>query len=136
MNKIWIPLGTSIALALLLVACGGGNAASTHLSVNLMEFTFNPSNLTVPAGQEISLDLKNNGAVTHDFIIMNQGADIGADFGEEDAPNVYWQAEQAAGTSGTYTFTAPSQPGEYQIVCGVKGHYQAGMVAKLNVVAP
>ena len=74
-----------------------------------MEFTFNPSSLTVPTGQQITLDLKNNGAVTHDFIIMNQGADVGTDFGEEDAPNVYWKVEQTPGTSGTYTFTVPSR---------------------------
>jgi len=134
MKKIWIPLGIFMGLSLILVACGGGNAASTHLSVNLMEFAFNPSSFTVPAGQEITLDLKNNGTITHDFIIMKFGTDVGPDFGAEDEPNVYWRTEQAPGTSGTYTFTAPSQPGEYQVVCGVKGHYQAGMVAKLTVV--
>jgi uncharacterized cupredoxin-like copper-binding protein len=71
----------------------------------------------------------------HDFIIMNQGVEVGQDFGEEDQPNVYWMAELEPGTSNTYTFTAPSQPGEYQVVCGTPGHYLAGMLAKLTVVA-
>jgi uncharacterized cupredoxin-like copper-binding protein len=71
----------------------------------------------------------------HDFIIMNLGSEVGQDFGEEDQPNVYWMAELEPGRSNTYTFTAPNQPGEYQVVCGIPGHYLAGMVAKLIVVA-
>jgi uncharacterized cupredoxin-like copper-binding protein len=66
---------------------------------------------------------------------MNQGTEVGQDFGEEDLPNIYWKAELEPGKSGTYTFTAPSQPGEYQVVCGFPGHYLAGMVGKLVVVS-
>ncbi|MDL1944781.1 hypothetical protein FBQ99_20840, partial [Chloroflexi bacterium CFX2] len=32
------------------------------------------------------------------------------------------------------SFTAPDQPGTYQIVCGMPGHLQAGMVGTLEVV--
>jgi uncharacterized cupredoxin-like copper-binding protein len=123
-----------LGLAFALAACGAAGP-STHLKVDLMEFTFTPANFTVPAGQEITLDLTNSGAVMHDFIIMKYGTTVGDDFGDEDVPNIYWKAETEPGTSATYTFTAPSQPGDYQVVCGVKGHYQAGMVAKLTVVA-
>ena len=125
-----IVFGLSIALA----ACGGGGP-TTNLSVDMMEFTFTPAGFTVPAGQEITLELTNNGAVVHDFIIMNLGADVGQSFEGDDEQNMYWKAEQGPGTSSTYTFTAPSQPGEYQVVCGIPGHYLAGMVAKLVVVA-
>ena len=132
MKKYWVLIG--VVLILSLAACGGARP-STNLSVDMTEFMYNPSNLTVPAGQEITLALSNNGAVTHDFIIMNQGAEVGQDFGEEDEPNIYWKAELEPGQSSTYTFTAPSQPGEYQVVCGFPGHYLAGMVAKLIVVS-
>ena len=133
MKKYLILFGIAIGLTLALTACGGGGP-STNLSVDMVEFMFNPTNFTVPAGQEITLELSNNGAVVHDFIIMNLGAEVGQDFGEEDEPNIYWKAELEPGSSNTYTFTAPSQPGEYQVVCGTPGHYLAGMVAKLNVV--
>jgi uncharacterized cupredoxin-like copper-binding protein len=66
---------------------------------------------------------------------MKFGTEVGTDFDDEDKPNVYWEAEVEPGTSGTFTFTAPGEPGEYQVVCGVAGHYLAGMVAKLIVVA-
>lgn len=134
MKKVLIIVAMVFALSLTLTACGGGGS-TTNLSVDMVEFMFTPAEYTVPAGQEISLELTNNGAVTHDFIIMKLGIDVGQDFGEEDEPNIYWKAEQGPGTAGSFTFTAPSEPGEYQVICGVPGHYLAGMVGKLKVVA-
>lgn len=121
-------------LAMVLAACGGGGP-TTDLSVDMVEFMYNPNDFTVPAGQEITLELSNNGAVVHDFILMNQGSEVGQDFGEDDEANVYFKAELQPGVSETFTFTAPSQPGEYQVVCGIPGHYIAGMQATLHVVA-
>lgn len=132
MKRYWILFGSIIVLSL--VACGGGGP-STNLSVQMTEFMYNPTDFTVPAGQEITLELANNGAVVHDFIIMQYGADAGEGFGDLDEKNIYWKAELQPGTSNTYTFTAPDQPGEYQVLCGIPGHYVAGMVAKLIVVS-
>ena len=134
MKKYLILVALVFSQSLALTACGAGGP-STNSSVDVVEFTFTPADFTVPAGQEITLELRNNGAVVHDFIIMNLGTQVGQDFDKEDEPNVYWKAELGPGTSGTFTFTAPSQPGEYQVVCGTPGHYIAGMVARLNVVA-
>jgi uncharacterized cupredoxin-like copper-binding protein len=132
MKKYLVLITIVFGLALALSACGGGGP-STNIRMEMTEFMFNPASITVPAGQEITLNLSNNGADMHDFIIMKYGTDVGTEFGEEDRPNVYWETKLEPGTSGTYTFTAPDQPGEYQIVCGVAGHYQAGMVAKMIV---
>ena len=123
-----------LVFSLALAGCGGGGP-TTNLKVNLTEFMFSPNNFTVPAGQEITIELSNTGAVAHDFIIMKYGTNVGDAFGTEDEPNVYWMAELAPGATSTYTFTAPSEPGDYQVVCGVEGHFQAGMVATLTVVA-
>jgi uncharacterized cupredoxin-like copper-binding protein len=133
MKKYLIMMGIAIALSFAMAACGAGGS-STSLKVDMMEFMFNPAELTVPAGQEITLELANTGAVVHDFIIMKFGTNVGTDFDEEDEPNVYWKAELQPGNSGTFTFAAPEQPGEYQIVCGIPGHYIAGMAGKLVVV--
>jgi uncharacterized cupredoxin-like copper-binding protein len=124
-------LVSSIALA----ACGG-NAASTTIKVNMAEFTFTPSEFTIPAGEQITITAVNDGAVEHEFVIMKFGTTVGEDFGDEDEANIYWEVEVDAGGSKTETFTAPSEPGEYQLVCGTEGHYVAGMIGKLTVVAP
>lgn len=124
-----------ILLMLALTACGGGNSAKTNHSVTLTDFSYSPNELTVPAGQEITLDAANTGAVIHNFIIMNLGTSAGTEYTAEDDANVYWKLEVPAGGSTTTTFTAPTEPGEYEIVCSTPGHLQAGMMGKLIVVA-
>ena len=123
-----------LGLSLALTACGG-NGPSTNLRVDMVEFMFEPGDYSIPAGQEITIELSNNGAVLHEFVIMKYGTEVGQDFGPEDEENIYWEAEVDPGSSNTFTFTAPSQSGEYQVVCGTEGHFLAGMVAKLFVVA-
>ena len=122
-------------MTFILSAFGGGAGPSTPIDVTFLEFSFTPSSFTVPAGQEITINASNNGAVVHEFVIMKLGQTVGDDFGDEDEGNIYWEIEAEPGKSVTATFTAPSEPGEYQVVCGTKGHYMAGMVGKLIVMA-
>jgi uncharacterized cupredoxin-like copper-binding protein len=128
-----------LILALLLLsalsACGGSQGASTNLKVTMTDFMFTPNQFTVPAGKEITLDVSNSGAVVHNFIIMNLGQTAGTTFTDDDDANVYWKLELQPGGSNTTTFTAPTEPGEYEVVCSTPGHLQAGMVAKMIVVA-
>jgi len=122
-------------MVFVLSACTGGGA-STTINVTFAEFTFTPDTFTIPAGQEITINAKNSGAVIHEFVIMKFGQTVGDNFGDEDEGNIYWEVEVAPGASVTATFTAPTEPGEYQIVCGTEGHFVAGMVGKLKVVVP
>jgi plastocyanin len=124
-----------IMLIPVFTACGGSNSPKTNYSIILTDFAYTPSELTVPAGQEITLDAVNNGAVIHNYIIMNLGASAGTEYTAEDDANVYWKLEIPAGGSTTATFTAPSELGEYEVVCSTPGHLQAGMIGKLIVVA-
>jgi uncharacterized cupredoxin-like copper-binding protein len=117
-----------------LSTCGGSGSASTDLKVNLTDFMFTPNQFTVPAGKEISLEVNNTGAVVHNFIIMNAGETAGMEYTSEDDANVFWKIEVQAGGSTKTTFTAPTEPGDYEVVCSTPGHLQAGMVAKLVVV--
>ena len=124
----------SVLLSLALTFCGGGGA-STTINVTMTDFQFQPNQFTIPAGQEITLNSMNNGTVVHNFVIMKLGATAGDRFDEEDMPNVFWEVEiQPGGSTGT-TFTAPTEPGEYQVVCRTEGHIASGMTAKLAVVA-
>ncbi len=125
-----------VVLALTLSACGGSAKPSTDLKVEFSDFAFTPDSWVIPAGQEITLTATNAGAVVHEFVIMKLGTTVGDDFGDEDEDNIYWEVEAEAGQTVTVTFTAPTDPGEYQIVCGTEGHFVAGMLGSLTVVAP
>jgi uncharacterized cupredoxin-like copper-binding protein len=121
-------------LTLFLSACGAGGP-STTINVTMTDFHFEPTEFTVPAGQEITINATNNGAVLHEFVIFKLGMDAGEKFGDEDEENIYWEVEVEPGQSSTMTFTAPTDPGEYYVTCGIEGHLEAGMNGKLTVVA-
>jgi uncharacterized cupredoxin-like copper-binding protein len=124
---------TAVLLSLMLVSCGGGGA-STKIDVTMTDFQFQPNQFTVPAGQEITINATNNGAVVHNFVIMKLGTSAGPSFDDQDIPNVFWQVELPPGSSTNTSFTAPTDPGDYEVVCRTEGHIAAGMSAKLTVV--
>ena len=135
MKKSLFGLPLLFAMAIGLSASCGSGGSSTTIDVILSEFSFTPSRFAIPAGQEITINATNNGAVVHDFVILKLGETVGDKFGDEDVVNIYWQVQVEPGESITQTFTAPSEPGEYQVVCSTEGHYIAGMTGKLIVVA-
>ncbi|NTU54719.1 MAG: multicopper oxidase domain-containing protein [Anaerolineales bacterium] len=131
MNKILFVL---LGLTLFLSACGAGGPTTT-INITMTDFMFEPKEFTVPAGQEITVNATNNGAVLHEFVIFKFGTDAGEKFGDEDEENIFWEVEVGPGQSSTVTFTAPTEPGEYSVTCGIEGHLEAGMNGKLTVVA-
>jgi uncharacterized cupredoxin-like copper-binding protein len=125
-----------ILAVLALVVSGCAKNYDTKLTVDLTDFTFTPAEYTVPAGQEITLTLTNSGTVEHEFVIMKFGQAVSIPFDDNDEGNIYWEVEVEPGDGTTVTFTAPSDLGEYQIVCGTSGHLENGMIGKMTVVAP
>ncbi len=119
--------------ALVLTACQS-SGPSSKINVEMTDFAFTPNHFTIPAGEEITVNIAHHGSVVHEFIIMNPGTTAGDKFDEEDMPNVYTIVKVPPGHSQTFTFMAPLQDGEYQIVCGIAGHLESGMTATLTVV--
>ena len=125
----------AVLLSLVLTSCGGGGLTTT-INVTMTDFQFTPNQFTVPAGQEITLNVTNTGAVVHNFIIMKLGTTAGATYEDDDDANVYWEERDIQpGGDFSVTFTAPTEPGEYEVVCRTEGHIASGMVGKLIVVA-
>jgi len=131
-NSIIMAVLASLML-MLLTACGA-SGASDKIDVTMTDFQFQPSQFTVPAGQEITFTSSNNGAVVHNFVIMKLGTSAGPMFDEEDLPNVYWEVELLPGADTNTSFTAPTEPGDYEVVCKTEGHIASGMTGKLTVV--
>jgi uncharacterized cupredoxin-like copper-binding protein len=119
--------------ALLLAACQSGGP-STKINVEMTDFAFTPNQFIVPASEEITVNIAHHGIVVHEFIIMNPGTTAGDKFDEEDKPNVYTIVEVSPGHSQAFSFIAPTEPGDYQIVCGIVGHLESGMTGTLTVV--
>ena len=121
-------------LLVTLTSCGGAGGATTSIDVRMTDFQFQPNQFTVPAGQEITFSSSNNGAVVHNFVIMKLGTSAGDFFDKEDMANVYWETELLPGADTDTSFTAPTEPGEYEVVCRTEGHIASGLTGKLTVV--
>jgi uncharacterized cupredoxin-like copper-binding protein len=127
-----------VPLALLSVACGDDDdGASTEIDATLDDFKFSPTEWTVAAGEEITIELENNGSVLHEFVILQPGVQIASEAElpetEEEllANFVYWETEVEPGQSKTETFTAP-EAGTYQVICAIETHFNAGMTGTLT----
>jgi uncharacterized cupredoxin-like copper-binding protein len=136
----------TVVFTLLLAACGQSQSAASApqaLSVAANEFAFTPAALSVPAGQPVTINLQNNGAVEHDWSVREieisgeaksssdaQSGHMMGGTGHE--PKLHVAAN--IGGKGTLTFT-PSKAGTYEFYCTVAGHKEAGMVGTLTVTA-
>lgn len=132
MKKIFSATVLVLGLALILTACGSSNKAT--LNVTATDTGYDSKTYTVPAGAEVTLNLNNTGAIEHEFAILKLGEHVTPPFGEKDEGKILWELDGVQpGTTKSDTFTAPTEPGEYDIICGIPGHIELGMVATLIV---
>jgi uncharacterized cupredoxin-like copper-binding protein len=139
MLKKIIPL---VVLAAVLTACGGGATPSTNLTLEMSDFAYDQTSITIPADQPVQITLVNNGLVEHDFVIekidadvvlrQNGGTETHQMHGQEQEFDIHASAQTGETTILEITV---HEPGVYEIFCSVEGHKEAGMIAEL-IVAP
>ena len=125
-----------LAFALTLAACGG-EAEPEAVTIDVVQNDIyygesadnadNPPTWTVPAGAEVTVELINNGSLQHNWAIVEPGAEVPVPFVVEEAGDIllYDTGLVDGGTTAEGTFTAPTEPGEYLVICTVAGHYPA-----------
>jgi plastocyanin len=134
MRKFSVLAIVVLALAAVLAACGGGAAsggAATSIKTTMTDFKYDPAEWTVPAGKSITIELTNKGSVDHDWVLM--ATPVTPPLASEKAGTQLAAFKVAAGQTQSFTFTAPATAGDYQVVCTVPGHLDAGMSGKLHV---
>lgn len=89
----------------------------TEISIVGTEFSFNPANISVKAGEKVKITFKNNGQAPHDLVF--EGLGIGTKI-------------IGGGQVDVVEFTAPSS-GTYTFFCSVPGHRELGMEGTLKV---
>jgi uncharacterized cupredoxin-like copper-binding protein len=78
--------------------------------------------------------MTNNGSVEHEFAILKKGEHVTPPFGDKDEDKIFWELDGVeAGKTKSDTFTTPTEPGEYDVICGIPGHIEMGMTATLIV---
>ena len=131
-----MPLYLTAATALTL-ACGGGSEDKGQvIEVKAEQVRFVPADISVAAGETVTLRLKNVDDMAHDLEVRGLNAQIisggghGGHGGDMMAGTVAVHTEKKQ--SGSVTFVAKVK-GTYEIWCTISGHKELGMVGKLVV---
>jgi uncharacterized cupredoxin-like copper-binding protein len=107
-----------------------------ELTIELSEFAFTPKELTLTAGQPYVLKVVNVGEVKHEFtaedffgsVAFRKAEDASGEF-KAPAPR---EVEVFAGAE-IELYLIPTQPGTYDLVCEIEGHFEAGMFGTITV---
>lgn len=115
------------------------------------QMKFNRTQLTVKPGAVVQIKLTNIGkmpamAMSHNLVVLTADADAQAfaTAAASQSANQYFPSSLAdqviahtrmlgPNESDTITFTAPTEPGDYEYICTFPGHFAAGMKGILSV---
>jgi len=99
---------------------------------------FTPDTMVVRQGETVKIVVRNEGAMLHEFVLgtkkeLDEHAALMLKFPnmEHDEP---YMAHVPPGKTGVIVWTF-NRAGDFDFACLVAGHYQAGMVGRVKVVA-
>jgi len=102
------------------------------------DMRFTPDRLEVRQGETVRFVLRNHGKLMHEFVIgtrkeLDEHAALMMKFPgmEHDEP---YMAHVAPGKTGEVIWNF-NRPGEFDFACLIAGHYSAGMMGRIKVVA-
>ena len=95
-------------------AVTGVESVPTTVSITYVDFAFEPADITVAAGQDVTLNFQNAGAAQHAYKVDN--------------PLIESRTING-GETDSITINVPA--GTYESYCPVPGHKELGMVGKL-----
>lgn len=96
---------------------GQPTTPAKEITVTGTEFSFNPSSISVKAGEKIKITFQNNGKTIHNLTLDKLG--VGT-------------KTVNPGKTDVVEFTAPSS-GTYSFFCSISGHRASGMEGSLKV---
>jgi uncharacterized cupredoxin-like copper-binding protein len=140
MRRRWTVV--AVVASLLVVSCGGGSASdeelvvptpTTELIVEVKEFHFSPAVVAVPAGEDVTVTVANNGTINHEWVIIAKGQELDDQRKFTENAVLFEVDDVPDGGQRTATFSI-AQAGRYQLICAIEGHFDAGMHASLVVV--
>ncbi len=109
-------------------------ATEVSRTVFLHDYYFQPATIEVPRGARVVLTVVNRGNHEHAWVLMEKDFVWEHPFDAEDSNHGLTRVTVDVIGRDTLVFTAPSEPGEYNIVCSILGHVEFGMVGTLIVV--
>ena len=140
-----------LVLAASCTAPAGAAAPGTDrtVEIEMKEFGFSPSAITLRAGERVILRVKNTGTTEHDLMAgrdpkpsegyhedLFAGVEVRMTGGAQTGHGATHRGVGlllATTRAGEVAFTVPNRPGEYEFGCFVPGHYELGMKGALTI---
>ncbi len=119
--------------ALVLMSLGGEDAPlepSASVTVEATDHAYSPDPVLALAG-EVEIYFENKGLTGHELILLQEGQRITHSDQFDESIQLTKIPSIASGTNFTGTITL--EPGTYQMICLLPGHFEAGMDADLIV---
>ena len=118
---------------------GDAKSAKREITLSMDDsMRFTPNVITVKQGETVRFVIKNQGKQLHEMVIgtkkeLDAHAALMVKFPtmEHDEP---YMAHVSGGKSQSLVWTF-NRAGDFEFACLIAGHYQAGMVGKISVVA-
>lgn len=118
---------------------GDAKAVTRTIEITMLDtMRFVPEHISVKQGETVRLKVKNVGKVMHELVIgTKQELDTHAEMMkkhpnmEHDEP---YMAHVSPGKSADIIWNF-NRAGQFDFACLLPGHYEAGMVGKINVIA-
>jgi len=107
--RLW-SLIVVIVLAVGAVACGGGETAAQP-DLRIVDFSFQPAELTVAAGEEVAWTVTNDDSTPHNLTAEGLGIDVDVDGG--------------AGVDAQFT---TGEPGDFPFFCAFHPEQMTGRI--------
>ena len=106
--------------------------AVVSFEVDAYEWQFKPDSWTVAAGEDFTIQFNNVGGAEHDLAILALGEGITKMSEFEDDMVLFHIESVPRQGSVTDTFRI-DEPGTYQVICTLSGHFNSGMAGTLEV---
>ena len=133
MLKLALPLLATAALALLATGCGGG-AAAAGPTIRIHFSHFEPDAVTVAAGKPVTITLRNDDPIDHEWIVGTAEVHERHRTGTEPVHNsIPTEVTIPALTTLTTTITF-DRAADLLYICHLPHHEQYGMVGTLHVI--
>ncbi|MGE5378697.1 MAG: sulfocyanin-like copper-binding protein [Bacteroidota bacterium] len=128
-----------VMFAFALTSCSSTNTATLDgpgqatLNVKATNQGYDASTYEVPAGANVTVHFTNDAPEPHVFAVLKQGEHVKPPFQVKDEDKIMWKITAQTGETRSDIFKAPTEPGEYDIICPFPGHLEYGMKATLVV---
>lgn len=124
-----LPLAAAVFL---MIGCGGGAGGDETISIYYSQFA--PQVVEVVAGQPVTITLRNDDPIEHEWIVgdedLHETHRIGTEpFHDRRPTEVTLPAYTVLETTLTF-----AEPGEYAFICHLPGHEAYGMAGTLRVI--